>query len=69
MSSRVIRLPGPLPVTWLRSTPTSRANRRIAGPAAMSPLSVATGAGAGVGSGTGSGSGVGSGDELEMSLL
>ena len=34
MSSRVMRPPGPLPGTRARSTPTSRAKRRTAGPAA-----------------------------------
>ena len=37
-SSRVIRPPSPLPTTRLRSTPTSRAKRRIAGPAGITPV-------------------------------
>ncbi len=36
-SSRVIRPPSPVPITPAKSTPTSRAKRRIAGPAAITP--------------------------------
>ena len=57
MSSRVMRPPSPDPWTNPRSTPTSRANRRIAGPAGISPPATvdetltATGSGAGAGDG------------------
>ena len=43
MSSRMIRPAGPEPVTCLRSTPTSRAKRRMAGPAARLPRSLPVG--------------------------
>ena len=37
MSSRVIRPSSPVPLTRFRSTPTSRAKRRTAGPAGTTP--------------------------------
>ena len=56
-SSRVIRPPSPVPTTFARSTPTSRAKRRIAGPAAIgSADDAATGAAGGA---AGAGGGVG----------
>src|SRR5690348_4968351 len=59
ISSRVIRPLGPVPATCCRSTPTSRAKRRTAGPAATWPPSW-------VGSGRGArGAGVG-GREAEV---
>ncbi len=56
----MIRPLGPLPETVARSTPTSRANRRTAGPAGASALpEEATGAAGAGGGATGLGGGVG----------
>ena len=64
MSSRVIRPDSPVPETAFKSIPTSRAKRRMAGPAATdapAPLLEVTGAGAAGAAGVGVGAGAGAG--------